>query len=137
MRIARNVIRGGAQVPIIDIELVEDEQSGQGTTINIQALADSLGVLFNSGQAGTWVRLRHLPRDRYAENQTRIDQSTRPVFITVLKSRLGDENELAVEAKAIASTVSGLLDRPVQNTHVLFAPDAAGRIAFGGELVRS
>ncbi len=82
------------------------------------------------------MRIRHFPRDRYAENQTRIDPSTRPVFITVLKSRLGDENELAAEAKAIAGTVSGLLGRPVQNTHVLFQPDAAGRIAFGIELVR-
>jgi phenylpyruvate tautomerase PptA (4-oxalocrotonate tautomerase family) len=124
-------------VPIIDIELLEDEQPGLLSTDKIQALADSLGDLFNSAEAGTWVRLRHLPRDRYAENQTRIDQSTRPVFITVLKSRLGDENELAAEAKAIAGTVSGILGRSVQNTHVLFQPDAAGRIAFGGELVRS
>ena len=124
-------------MPIIDIELVEDEQPGLLSTDKIQALADSLGVLFNSAEAGTWVRLHHLPRNRYAENQTRIDPSTRPVFITVLKSRLGDENELAAEAKAIAGTVSGLLGRPVQNTHVLFQPDAAGRIAFGGELVRS
>ncbi len=62
-----------AQVPIIDIELVEDEQPGLLSADKIQALADSLGVLFNSAEAGTWVRLRHLPRDRYAENQTRID----------------------------------------------------------------
>lgn len=124
-------------MPIIDIELVEDEVPQPVSAEIVQALADGLGELFGSHQAGTWVRMRYLPRGQYAENQEVVDQSIRPVFVTVLKADSGDEQLRASEAKAIADEVSRLLQRPVQNTHILFQPDAAGRIAFGGELVRA
>ena len=123
-------------MPIIDIELVEDEAPQAVSAEIVQALADELGELLGSNQASTWVRMRYLPRDQYAENQGAIDQSTRPVFVTVLKAFSGDEQQLA-EARAIADKVSGLLQRPIQNTHILFQPDAVGRIAFGGELIRA
>ena len=120
-------------MPIFDIELVGDDVQSAGT---VQKLADDLGELLGSNKAGTWVRLHYLPRIQYAENDTGIDESVRPVFVSVLKARLEDEDRLATEATAIAGKVSELLERPMQNIHVLFQPDAAGRIAFGGVLLR-
>lgn len=76
-----------------------------------------------------------LDRDRYGESGGPLDDEIRPVFVTVTTRRVRESVGLAVEARSIARTVATLTGRPEENVHIIYAPDAAGRVAFGGTLI--
>lgn len=122
-------------MPIVDLELVIASEDGDALPREkISMLADSLGMIFGSPPAGTWLRVRYLPDSRYAENDP--SRSEYPVFVTVLKARIADPDGLAEEMRQVAGAVARAVGRPEENVHVLYEPDAAGRIGFGGILRR-
>jgi len=122
-------------VPIVTIELVEDSGSAAPGPGQLQMLCDDLGTLFASKSAGTWVKLRSLSSAGYAENAVSPAALPRPVFVEVIKAEVPAASELADEARAVCRLVADALNRPVENVHVIYAPAARGRIAFGGELL--
>lgn len=129
-------------MPIVSIELLQDSVGAERVPeATVRALADGLGALFGSKPAGTWVKISYLDRGSYAENHAQnaeengLPPDVRPVFIQVIKGELQPEAELRDEAKRVCELVAGLLQRPAENTHVIYEPPAAGRIAFGGKLV--
>jgi phenylpyruvate tautomerase PptA (4-oxalocrotonate tautomerase family) len=97
-------------------------------------LADATGTVFDSPAGRTWVRLRTLLLDRYAENGG-APADLRPVFVAVTLATLPELPERTDLAARLALAVAGVLERPVEHIHVFFEPSAAGRIAFGGNLV--
>lgn len=121
-------------MPIVDIELVcaPEPEITQGLAVN---LADALGQVFASPPGHTWVRLRYLDCDAYAENQSVVGTDELPVFATVLHAHLPEGDALAVEVRAITSVLASCLARSVERVHVQYAPAAACRQAFGGVLV--
>ena len=123
-------------MPIIDVGIVTSTaEPNVASKAQLQVLADELGILFDSEPAGTWVRLRSIDRDEYAENQTVLGSGVRPTFVNVLRAELPDPSTLRIEMAEIAKIVARTLDRPRENVHVLNAPVARGRIGFGGELL--
>ena len=100
----------------------------------IQRLANQLGKIFASPIGNTWIRVRYLPLIDYAENDCPVDDDCRPTFVTVLRAKLPDRETLRSEAQSIAQTVASVLERPERNTHVLYEPEASGRIALAGVL---
>ena len=124
-------------MPILRLDIVENDTDTPcyGRQV-IQELADGLGSLFGTGPAGTWVQVRYLPRDSYAENDTVLDGDIQPVFVHVLKARVPEPPSLRTEAAAIAALVARVLDRPQDNVHVIYEASAKGRVAFGGKLVQ-
>jgi phenylpyruvate tautomerase PptA (4-oxalocrotonate tautomerase family) len=122
-------------MPILDVEIVVGET--ESTSALSAAVADGAARVFGSSPGNTWVRLRELPRDRYAENGGGPDPTTRPVFVSVLKAELPAEPQLAEEVAALAREIAAACNRPVENVHVIYEPAAAGRVAFGGRLLRS
>ena len=114
-------------MPIVDVETV-----GDAPTVAAQALADALGDVFGSKPGTTWLRLRNLPREQYAEN----DASSSPpaTFVSVLQHTPPVGQERRIQAKEIAAVVALATGCSSERVHVLFAPAAAGRIAFGGVL---
>lgn len=127
-------------MPIVTIEtLSDDPDSGTDalpTPDQLQSLADSLGALFGSHPSGTWVRARQQQRAYYAENMIEVSRNMRPVIVEILKSDLGSEKERAIEAAAVSALVGQTLGRDTQHVHVIYQPEARGRVAFGGQLVR-
>lgn len=121
-------------MPIVSIELTEDPRSPRPDRDRLAGLCDDLGTLFGSGPAGTWVKLRSLAADCYLENDTAAQDTPHPVFVEVLQARTADPSALAQEARAISQIVARACDRPAENVHVIYLPEAAGRIAFGGRL---
>ena len=83
----------------------------------------------------TWVRLRRLERACYAENGGPLDDEIRPVFVRILAARNIDRAALGDEAKRIVSAVASVTGHHRSNVHVIYEPDARGRVAFGGRLV--
>ena len=123
-------------MPIVDIEVVTGTADPQAIGEQIpQSIADKLGDIFGSEPGGTWVRLRSLDRDRYAENRTTLDSGTAPTFVRILRAELPEPAALRREMARVADAVARVLDRPRENVHVLYAPEAKGRIGFGGTLL--
>lgn len=115
-------------MPIVDIEQVADAGLEPGLA---RRLADRLGDVFGTGPGRTWVRLRRLEAEHYAENDVP-DLMVRPVFVDVTLAELPDDlSELATRVCAAVADTTGC---PEANVHVCFSPPARGRIAFGGRL---
>ena len=123
-------------MPIVDVEVVtgaaEADVIGKET---LQLLADELGSLFGSDPGGTWVRLRSIDQNAYAENGAAVGPDARPTFVNILRAETPERGALRQEMQRIAEVIARTLDRPRENVHVLYAPDARGRIGFGGMLL--
>src|SRR6266511_470301 len=95
-------------MPIVAVEVVTgaDEPMAQNIA---QSLADAIGGALKSPPGQTWVRVRSIARDQYAENGVSLDPAELPVFVTILKrqalQRAEFEREVAALASAIAQTV--------------------------------
>jgi phenylpyruvate tautomerase PptA (4-oxalocrotonate tautomerase family) len=122
-------------MPILDIEIVvSDPSSGLAADLT-QTLADAAAQVFGSPPGTVWIKLRLLPSAQYAEDHGR-PEGVYPVFVTVLKSRAPEGSELEEEIVRLTRAIAAVLNRPEENVHVFYQPDGAGRVAFGGRLVR-
>jgi phenylpyruvate tautomerase PptA (4-oxalocrotonate tautomerase family) len=124
-------------MPVIEVEIVlqpgETLPAARAATLAAD-LAQRLGEIFASPPGSTWVRLRSLPPEHYAENDP-ASPPPFPVFVSVLKRSADPLPIRQVEAQQIAAAVGRICQRPPANVHVLYLPPAAGRQAFGGLLV--
>jgi phenylpyruvate tautomerase PptA (4-oxalocrotonate tautomerase family) len=121
-------------MPIIDVEAVCDLQAQAGP-VPAQALADACAQVLSTGPGRTWVRLRWLDANDYAENATALAASDWPVFVTVLHRQPPQGAALQQEVTALTTAIAALMQRSPERVHVQYAPAAAGRQAFGGRLV--
>ena len=116
-------------MPILEVEIV-----GAFEKENIaQPLADAAAKVLKTGPGRTWVKMRFLPADQFAESGGAASD-VRPVFVSVLLGRCNEIKERAQIASGLVEEFSRILSRPAENIHVLFEPEAMGRIAFGGKL---
>ena len=120
-------------MPIVDVEIVCT--AGRPVSVSTQALADELGRVFGSEPGRTWVRVRALPRESYAENASVLDERELPAFVTVLHARPPVGEALTAEAQAVTAATARVLQCPPEFVHVQYAPAGIGRVAFGGKLV--
>lgn len=123
-------------MPIVDIQVVaatvpDPEVIGKE---KLQILTDALGSLFGGGPGSTWVRLRSIDQDSYAESHMAQGTWPAPTFVSVLRMELPEPDALRREMKEVAEIVAQTLGRPLENVHVLYEPGARGRIGFGGVL---
>ena len=121
-------------MPILDIEIVGSLATG-GKPPLAQVLADAAGRVFAAPPGTTWVRVRTLPLDAYAENGAAVAPADAPVFVTVRKRRAPEGAELAAEIGALTGVIASVLERPASRVHVGYEASAAGRMAFGGKVV--
>jgi phenylpyruvate tautomerase PptA (4-oxalocrotonate tautomerase family) len=122
-------------MPILDVEIVLGP--GESTPTGLcAAIADAAAAVFRTPAGHTWVRLRELPQERYAEDGGGPGPEVRPVFVHVLKAAMPPSAELEQEVSALAAAVARVCHRDVENVHIVYEPPGAGRIAFGGRLVR-
>jgi len=122
-------------MPILDIEIVAPD-SAPGLPADLtQSLADEAAPAFGAPKGTVWVKLRVLPLSQYAENGG-LPEGVHPVFVTVLKSRVREGSALEEEITRLTEILARVLDRPKSNIHIFYHPDGAGRVAFGGKLVK-
>ena len=121
-------------MPILDVELVL--APGETPVSDLAGrLADAAAQVFGTEARRTWVKLRFIEASLYAENGgAPVDMF--PVFVTVLKSRVPPPDELEAEIGRLTRSLAAVCDRPPEQIHLLYQPEAAGRVAFGGNLVR-
>lgn len=122
-------------MPVITVQLVGARDDTLPEAL-AQRLADRLGQALAAAPGTVWVKLETLPPHRYAENGPTLADGERPVFVAVLLHTVPEASTLALRARAIAGAVAEATGRDPGRVHVVFEPAAAGRIAFGGELMR-
>ena len=121
-------------MPIVDVEMViaATEATEPGLAA---ALADAVGEVLESEAGSVWVRLRRLSETRYAENGGGPPDGVRPVFVTVLLAHVPEGAALQDQVRRLTDVIAAVCNRPAENVHVLYLPEARGRMAFGGRLV--
>ena len=122
-------------MPIVTVEVIAGADDAMAQDI-AQSLADAIGRALESPPGQTWVRVRSVARHQYAENVASLDMAQLPVFVTVLKRQIPDRAKLEGEVAALTGAVAEVIGRPAACVHIEYAPAAAGRLAFGGVLVR-
>jgi phenylpyruvate tautomerase PptA (4-oxalocrotonate tautomerase family) len=122
-------------MPIITIEVVAGANDAMAQDV-VQSLADAIGRALESPPGQTWVRVRSLARDQYAENEALLAADQLPVFVTILKRQSPQRTELEGEISALTLAIAKVIGRPATCVHIEYAPAAAGRLAFGGVLVK-
>ena len=103
-------------------------------------LADAAGDALGSRPSSTWVRLRILEAEDYAENGSDRAGSDAPhgelpVFVSVLARSLPEGDLLAEQVEALTQAIANVCERPAARVHVRYEPEGRGRQAFGGRLV--
>ena len=119
-------------MPVLDVEVVgpvpDRVRSGLA-----QRIADAAGEALNAAHGGTWVKVRFLAEDSYAESGG-APEGMRPVFVSVLLGTPPQGEARAEQVRLLTRAVAAACDRPAANTHVLYQPAAKGRIAFGEKM---
>ena len=120
-------------MPILQVEIVGKPAAGAGNLA--RRIADAAAAVLKAPPGRVWVRLNYLPRGNYAECGASLPSGIRPVFVKLLKARLGPQKALLKEARTMAKAIAKVCARPVANVHIFYEPPALGRAAFGGELL--
>jgi phenylpyruvate tautomerase PptA (4-oxalocrotonate tautomerase family) len=121
-------------MPLLEVEIVGDIDPARREGL-ASRIADAAGQVLDSRPRGTWVRLRWLAPEHYAENAGGPEPGIAPVFVHVMKAQLPEGAEREAEVRALTQAVAAACGRPALHVHVLYDPPGAGRVAFGGELV--
>lgn len=121
-------------MPIVEVEIVL--KPGEAISSEMAPeLADQLGEIFDSPRNATWVKVLGVPEFQYAENGGKED-GVYPVFVHLLKSRLPDPEAMQREVELITGAVAQICNRASSFVHVIYEPEARGRVAFGGKIVK-
>lgn len=121
-------------MPILHVEIVGDlpEDVRRGLA---RRLADAAGDVLHSRSQGTWVQVRFVPRDAYAENGGDPETPVLPVLVRVLKREVPAFDALEAEIDDLTKAIAVVCGRSAENVHLIYEPPGAGRVAFGGQLV--
>lgn len=119
----------GVAMPILNIEFI-----GNVEKINLsRSLADAIGAVMGSSPGQTWVKVKFLPTEFYAENNC-AKPAFEPVFVSVLMRALPEQEERTRLADGLSGVIASISERPKESVHVIFEPEGQGRVAFGGVL---
>lgn len=121
-------------MPVLDIEIVIGTEEQLPIDL-AQRIAHRAGEIFNTPAGHTWVMVHRMERGLYAENDVALDEGVKPVLVRVLKARMPPEEQLLDEVQLLTLALAQLLNRPFENIHIIYEPEARGRVAFGGRLV--
>jgi phenylpyruvate tautomerase PptA (4-oxalocrotonate tautomerase family) len=120
-------------MPILDIEIVA--RPGETLSPNLaHELAHRAGEIFDSAPGGTWVKVHLIAQEHYAENSVASERFY-PVFVSILKAKLPAPGALQEEITRLAAAIAEICGRPAENVHIIYLPEGAGRVAFGGKVV--
>ena len=121
-------------MPILDVEIVLAPRESLPPDL-AASLADAAATALGTSPGGTWVKIRPLPHTGYAEDAGGPPEEVRPVFVRILKAALPSADAMQSEVTALTQAIARACNRPEANVHVLYEPEARGRLAFGGRLV--
>ena len=120
-------------MPILDVEVVGPVPESLSQDL-ARRIADAAGEALQSRPQGTWVRLRFLSEDAYAENGSGPGKGLCPVLVSLLESQPPTGQALSDRLSRLTVAIAGACGRPAHSVHIVVEPAAAGRVSFGGKL---
>ncbi len=121
-------------MPILEVQIVL--RPGEEPPASLAAaIGDAAAPVFGAPPGNTWVLVKTLPASAYAKDSSPPGEGIFPVFVSVLKARRGTTDKLREEALRLTQAIATACQRPPENVHILYEPEGAGRISFGGQLV--
>ena len=120
-------------MPILHVEIITQPDEHFPPTLSFE-LARRNGEIFGSKPGNTWVAVHFTASENYAENDS-LSEDICPVFVTVLKNKLPARDSLEAEVAQLTPVIAHICNRPEENVHIIYLPQAAGRVAFGGKLL--
>lgn len=120
-------------MPILDIEIVARPNESFDPHIASE-LANLAGEIFGSPASGTWVKVHTIASENYAENHSR-SPDVYPVFVSILRAKLPSPDAMQREVERLTTTIAQVCRRPAEAVHIIYLPEGAGRVAFGGRLI--
>ena len=121
-------------MPILDVEIVVRPNESLPRELATE-LANCAGEIFGAPPGTTWVKVRTIARENYAENGDGQPEDVYPVFVSVLKMKLPLPDTLQVEVVRLTAAIAQVCACPQENVHIVYLPEGAGRVAFGGKVV--
>lgn len=119
-------------MPILTVEIVTRTDEYIRPEL-AQELVDRTGEIFGSAPGTTWVKLYLIAQENYAENIT-TSEDISPVFVSILKTKLPSPDILQVEVTKLTVAIAQICNRLEEYIHVIYLPEGAGRVAFGGKV---
>lgn len=116
-------------MPILDVEVVGQQQGDPPTEKLAERIAQTVGKALGVPNGQLWVKVSKLSAMSYAENGP--PTGILPVFVRVLV-RTRDPSVWPQRAATINAAVSEATNRKREAVHVIFEPDATARVFFGG-----
>ena len=120
-------------MPILNVEIVTYPNEYIRPELAME-LAIQTGEIFDSAPGTTWVKVCLIASENYAENLAASDGAF-PVFVSVLKAKFSSPESLQAEVSKLTAVIALVCNRPLENIHIIYLPEGAGRVAFGGKLL--
>ncbi len=121
-------------MPLLDVEIVI--RSGKSLSSQLATeLANRAGEIFGSSPGTTWVKVRAIAQENYAENEGGPPEGVYPVFVSVLKAKLPSPDAMHTEVAKLTEVIAQVCGLPEESVHIIYLPEGAGRVAFGGQIV--
>ena len=117
-------------MPILEVEIVGRPEDFAEELA--QRVANAAGEVFATAPGRTWIKLRFLSPACYAENHS--VNAPMPIFVSILKFRHAEDADRAAEAMRLTAAVAQTCGRAVEHVHLVYQPEGAGRVSFGGTL---
>jgi phenylpyruvate tautomerase PptA (4-oxalocrotonate tautomerase family) len=119
-------------MPIFEVDFVGPVYDNVRRVL-ARRIADAAATVLGSPPRSTWVRVRFVTADEYAENEG-AEPGVFPVIVKVLEADPPHGDDLAAEAARLTEAIAAACARPAENVHLLYDPPGRGRVAFGGQL---
>ena len=119
-------------MPILDVDYI-GPVADHVRRARARRIADAAGAVLGAPPRSTWVRMRFVPADEYAENEG-AEPGAWPVIVQVLEADPPEGEDLAAEARRLTEAIAAACGRPADNVHLVYAPAGRGRVSFGGRL---
>lgn len=119
-------------MPILEVDYVGPVADNVRRAL-ARRIADAVATVLGAPPRSTWVRMRFVPADEYAENEG-ADPGVWPVIVRVLEADPPEGDALATQARRLTGAIAASCGRPEENVHLVWEPPGRGRVSFGGRL---
>jgi phenylpyruvate tautomerase PptA (4-oxalocrotonate tautomerase family) len=114
---------------LLDVEVVGKQAGDPPTERLAERIADAVSKAFGMPAGQLLVKVQKVAASHYAENAA--PRKSLPVFVRVLV-RTRDPSVWPNRAATLCAAVGEATSRERAGVHVIFEPDATGRVFFGG-----